>query len=181
MERLPGAQESNVDIAIKNLEGINAEGILSIFKSAQSRAIGKEHDEFDTFAAHTGMRTSRGNHPGAHALMDRCFAQLGRSMRWEREAQFKCTCNVGKVWSALRSMPEKDLEDILTEFPVVVEVSLCNKTKVSFSNIYLISWFCYQRVNFVFSQTSCESCGKIYELPTPDIRKQLQAESSHQV
>ena len=130
MERLPGALDQNVDIAIQNMENINKVGIQTIFLEgenenkygSESNKFADEND-FDSFSPSSDIATSRSRHPGLHRLMDSCFVNLGKTMRWEHEVSYKCSCDKSKVWSALRLLPRKDLLETVSDHPVQVPVS----------------------------------------------------------
>lgn len=130
MERLPGALDRNIDLAIENMENINKLGISNIFLEGElenkfendSNKFDGEND-FDSFSPASEISTSRLRHPGLHRLLDKCFHNLGRTMRWESEVTYKCSCDESKVWSALRLLPRKDLLEAVADNPVEIPVS----------------------------------------------------------
>lgn len=91
VERLPGADDSEIEKAIENLQRIQQRGLATYVKPSADRAM-------------------------LDALLDDCLAGLeDDNSRWSKSLQFSCSCSRHRVLGALRLLSAKDREEIVAE------------------------------------------------------------------
>lgn len=124
VEALPreNRNDENIERCIRNLERAILLGIDNISRMPDDHRV--DACDFDIFPTNSDMLTSREGHPGVHALMDVCLSGSGKSMRWERPVEYKCSCGSERVWNMLRLLDRKELRETLKEHPVTVPVSI---------------------------------------------------------
>lgn len=91
VERLPGADDSEIEKAIENLQRIQQRGLATYAMPATDR----------------GM---------LDALLDDCLMDLeDDNSRWSKRLQFSCSCSRHRVLGALRLLSAKDKAEIVAE------------------------------------------------------------------
>ena len=100
VERLPQANDTNVEVAIENLQRVERKRLLTyfdeVFNSSRS-TVSKEKDQ-----------------EALDGIVSDCLLTMEKdSLRWIKEVTFQCTCSQRKVWSALKLLPKNDILDIL--------------------------------------------------------------------
>jgi molecular chaperone Hsp33 len=141
VEAFPYAMDSNVELAIRNLEAVNKAGLLNAYKS-----FSVPEDTFETFPEQTEMQTVRKDCPNAHRLIDAVLTDgLSNSMRWKRDVDYKCTCSMDNVWRAIAALPKAQLKDIINEFPTSVKVQFHMQTITAYEILLHShgSYICY--------------------------------------
>jgi molecular chaperone Hsp33 len=94
VERLPGAQDGNVEMSIKNLEDIAKKG-------------------FGTYLTTSGIFD---HNELLNTIVDDCLIGMDKdSIRWSKQPAFSCACGITKVWGALRLLPSTDIDDIIED------------------------------------------------------------------
>lgn len=85
VETLPGADPDNVEIAIRNLERIEAKGLSSyLIRTEEERSLqsGMFRD-FDSCLQN---------------ILDDSLLDLGTSLQWSKTPSYACNCGLEKVW-----------------------------------------------------------------------------------
>ena len=102
VERLPGAQEEDLELSIRNLEEVERRGLASFLVRTEEerRADTSEFRDFE---------------PVLGKILDRCLENMGEELRWSKTPTFRCSCDVEKVWRTLRLLPRSDIEEILQD------------------------------------------------------------------
>jgi len=121
VERLPGADDDEVEKSIANLEGIEMMGLRTYL---------------DTGGAHEDMAPADGSssmfrsfEPVLGRIMDTSLKGLGEQLRYTKKPSFKCNCGIDRVWRALRLMPRADIEDIVQQGETVqMKCEFCGET-----------------------------------------------------
>jgi len=102
IERLPNACEENVEMAIKNLEAIQQKGLGSYSANILELKINDSEKQSET--------------DYLHRILDDCLFSMEKdSIRWEKDASFKCTCNKSKVVRAITLLDSIDFKQIVEE------------------------------------------------------------------
>lgn len=102
VERLPGAQEEDLELSIRNLEEVERRGLASfLVRTEEERRA--DTGEFRDFELPLGK------------ILDRCLENMGEELRWSKTPTFRCSCDVEKVWRTLRLLPRSDIEEILLD------------------------------------------------------------------
>jgi hypothetical protein len=114
VETLPGAEEENIESSIRNLEGVEKNGLrsyLDLDGTQESFPVSFQEPAFRDMEKPLGR------------IFEECIQGLGEDFRYSKTPFFKCSCGIDKVWSALRLMGQSDIEDIVSEGDGSVEMT----------------------------------------------------------
>eukprot|EP00981_Chlorochromonas_danica_P015165 scaffold10764_cov159-Ochromonas_danica.AAC.19 len=102
VEKLPGASEENLEKAIANLQALQQRTLRSYLDTSSE--------------------------PLAKILDDIFLSMEGESLTWTVAPRFVCSCNIDRVWRALRLLPKSEIDDIIKEDKgVEMKCEFCGK------------------------------------------------------
>ena len=116
VERLPGATDQNIDTSIANLGEVEKKGLRSYL----DRTDEERSQDSGLFRDFT---------PSLQKIIDECLGTMGGdgiSIQWSKTPQYRCTCDVERVWRTLRMLPLDDVREIIRDKgDVEVRTRLC--------------------------------------------------------
>lgn len=105
VERLPGADDEEVERSVRNLEMIEQKGLRSYLdQSADERA----NDE-------GGVHGFRNFETALGSILDDALDGLGEKLRYTKQPTFRCSCGIDRVWRAVMLMPRAEIKELIDE------------------------------------------------------------------
>jgi len=99
LERLPGANEFNIEASIRNLEAVERKGLRSYLNiTPEDKWINGEFRSFE---------------PVLGKILDDVLGEMGEDFRATKTPKFRCSCGVDRVWRMLAMLPKDDIKYII--------------------------------------------------------------------